>query len=370
MALDILIATAVLSGLSGSLAVLLLVAEHFFANYGDCEIDVNDGTRTITVKGGSSLLRSLNENKILVPSACGGRGSCGVCKVKVLDGGGPVLPTELPYLNPDELKNQTRLSCQVKVKNNLRVRIPEEILSVQQYVTTLEAIVDLTHDIKGLRFRLPEGITINFQAGQYMQLMAPAYGDVKEATWRAYSMSNAPSDNGCVELCVRLVPNGILTTYVFNHMKEGQQATLNGPYGDFYLRTDSDREIICIAGGSGLAPIKSIVQDMLDKGITHRKTRFFFGARGLDDLYYTDMFGSIAKEHDFFEYIPALSAPDEKGDGGYQTGLITDVVARHYEKADHHEAYLCGSPGMIDACVKVLTGLGMPEEHIHYDKFS
>ena len=370
MGTEILTALAVLSALSGGLAVLLLIAEHFFADYGDCAIDINGGNRVLTVRGGASLLRSLNNEKILVPSACGGRGSCGVCKVTVLDGGGPVLPTELPYLNPAELKANVRLSCQVKVRRNLRIRIPEEILSVRQYATTVEKITDLTHDIKGMLFRLPPGETISFRAGQYVQLQAPAYGDLTEPVWRAYSMSSTPVEHSAVELCVRLVPNGILTTYVFNHMKEGDTALLNGPYGDFFLREDSDREIICIAGGSGLAPIKSIVLDMVARKVTHRKTRFFFGARTLSDLYYTDLFGQIQKENDFFEFIPALSAPDERGTGGYEKGLITDVVFRHYEKFDNHEAYLCGSPGMIDACIAALTKKGMPENLIFYDKFS
>jgi Na+-transporting NADH:ubiquinone oxidoreductase subunit F len=360
-------AVLVLSGLSGSLAVLLLITERIFATYGECAIDINDGEKQLAVEGGQNLLASLQEEKVFLPSACGGRGSCGFCKCRILEGGGPVLPTERPYLTDEDLENQVRLSCQVKVKEDLRIEIPEELLAVKEYRTTVASITDLTHDIKGIRFRLPEGETIRFKAGQYMQLKAPPYGDVKEETFRAYSIASAPSDDAAVELIIRLVPEGIVTTYVFEHMNEGDAATLNGPYGDFFLQ-ESDREIVFIAGGSGLAPIRSIVLDMIDKGITHRKARFFFGAVGLRDLYYVEEFERIAAEHPWFEFIPALSGDEEGHD--YQRGLITDVVDRHYEGFDNHEAYLCGSPGMIDACIRVLTGKEMPEDRIFYDKFS
>lgn len=365
---DVLTAVAILCGLAGALAALLLVAEHFFANYGECVIDVNDGEKRLTVQGGASLLTSLSENKLFLPSACGGRGSCGFCKCRIVEGGGPVLPTETGYLTESDLQNDVRLSCQVKVKQDLRIEVPAELLSVKEFVTTVERITDLTHDIKGIRFRLPEGETIRFKAGQYVQLEAPAYGDVREPTFRAYSLSSAPKDDRAVELVIRLVPEGIVTTWVFEHMEEGGPAKLTGPYGDFYLR-ESDREIIFIAGGSGLAPIRSIVLDMIDRGISHRKAAFFFGARTTDDLYYVEEFTRIQEEHDWFRFIPALSAPKEE-DTPYETGLITDIVDRHYDSLDDHEAYLCGSPGMIDACVQVLTGNGLPEERIFYDKFS
>lgn len=365
---DVLTAVGILCALSGGLAFLLLIAEHFFADYGECTIDVNDGERSMTVKGGSSLLSSLSEEGLFIPSACGGRGSCGFCKCRILDGGGPVLPTEEPYLSAEEREENVRLSCQVKVKQDLRIVVPEELLAVKQYSCTVESITDLTHDIKGVRFRLPEGARARFKAGQYMQLVAPAYGEVKESTYRAYSISSRPSDTDGLELIIRLVPNGIVTTYVFDHLAEGDKVDLIGPFGDFFLH-ESDRELVCIAGGSGLAPIRSIILDMIDRGISNRKARFFFGAVQERDLYYVEEFQALAEEHEWFEFIPALSraAPEETA---HETGLITDVVARHYEQFDQHEGYLCGSPGMIDACVKVLTGKGMPEERIFYDKFS
>jgi Na+-transporting NADH:ubiquinone oxidoreductase subunit F len=364
---EILFAILVLGGLAGGLAILLLVAEHFFANYGPCTIDINGGDREVTVQGGVNLLSALMENKIFLPSACGGRGSCGFCKCRVLEGAGPVLPTETGYLSEEEMANDVRLSCQVKVKQDLRVAIPEEILAVREFPCTVERITELTHDIRGLRFRLPEGERIRFKAGQYMQLMAPPYGEVKDRTFRAYSIASPPSEEEAVELVIRLVPDGIVTTWVFEHLAEGMQATLNGPYGEFFLR-ESEREIIFIAGGSGLAPIRSIVLDMIDRGITHRRARFFFGAVGPRDLYYVEEFESLARAHDWFEFIPALSGAEEEH--SYERGLITDVVDRHYGDLDDHEAYLCGSPGMIDACVRVLTAHGLPEELVFYDKFS
>ncbi|HNV70439.1 MAG TPA: 2Fe-2S iron-sulfur cluster binding domain-containing protein [Candidatus Ozemobacteraceae bacterium] len=357
----------ILTSISLVLVLLLLIAEYFFANYGECTIDINKGERVLKVQGGNSLLRTLSETKLFLPSGCGGRGSCGTCKCKVVSGVGQVLPTEIPYLNPTELKENVRLACQVKVKQNVQIEVPEELLSVKEFETVIEKYVPLTHDIRGLRFKLPEGETVKFKAGQFVNLVSEPYGDVTESTSRAYSISSAPSDNKALELIIRLVPNGIVTTYVFEHLKEGAKAKLIGPYGEFFLR-DSDREIICIAGGSGLAPIRSIVLDMIDRGISNRKCTFFFGAVNVRDVYYVDEFKALEAKHPWFKFVPALSGKEEGH--GFERGLITDVVARHYGTLDNHEAYLCGSPGMIGACVKVLTGKGLPENRVFYDKFS
>ncbi|MGM0600434.1 MAG: NADH:ubiquinone reductase (Na(+)-transporting) subunit F [Candidatus Rifleibacteriota bacterium] len=364
---QILTATIVLSALSGALTVLLLIAEYFFATYGECTIDVNDKEKEFKVEGGASLLSTLAGEKLFLPSGCGGRGSCGTCKCKVLDGAGPLLPTETPYLNDEEIKNNVRLSCQVKVKNDIKIEVPDELLSIKEFETTVEKIEDLTHDIKGLRFKLSENEKMKFKAGQYVNLFNKPYDDVKESTSRAYSISSPPSDKEAIELVIRYVPNGILTTYVFNHLKEGDKARLIGPFGEFYLR-DSDREIVCIAGGSGLAPIRSIIYDMIDRKINNRKTTFFFGAVTTKDLYYVEEFKKLEEQHDWFSFVPALSGDDS--DHPYKNGLVTDVVADNYESLAEAEGYLCGSPGMIGACVKVLTGKGMPEERIFFDKFS
>ncbi|MDD3146240.1 MAG: 2Fe-2S iron-sulfur cluster binding domain-containing protein [Candidatus Riflebacteria bacterium] len=363
----ILTAILVISCLSGGLTILLLIAEYFFANYGEVNIDVNDGEKSFRVEGGASLLTTLSSQKLFLPSGCGGRGSCGTCKCKVLEGGGPLLPTETPYLNDEERKNNVRLSCQIKVKNNVKIQVPEELLSIKEFSTVIEKITDFTHDIKGLRFKLPEGESIKFKAGQFANLFSKPYDDIREETSRAYSISSAPKDNRALELIIRYVPNGMVTTYVFKHLKEGDPVKLIGPFGDFFLR-DTNREIVCIAGGSGLAPIRSIILDMIDRGINNRKTTFFFGAVGVKDLYYVDEFKAIEKQHPWFRFVPALSRDDS--DHPYTKGLITDVVASNYGDMKEIEAYLCGSPGMIDACEKVLTGKGMPKTQIFYDKFS
>lgn len=364
---QVIIATVVLSSLSAFLTALLLIAEFFFANYGECSIEVNEGEKSFKVQGGASLLTSLATEKMFLPSGCGGKGSCGTCKCKVLEGAGPLLPTEKPYLSDDEIKDNVRLSCQIKVKKDLKIQVPEELLSIKEFITKVESIVDFTHDIKGIRFELSESDKINFKAGQFVNLFNDPYDDVTESTSRAYSISSAPSDNNALELIIRYVPDGMLTTWVFNHMKQGQNARIIGPFGEFYLR-DTQREIVFIAGGSGLAPIRSIVLDMIDKKINNRKATFFFGAVGVKDLYYVDEFEKIQKEHQWFKFVPALSGNDS--DHPYEKGLITDVVASHYDDLSQHEGYLCGSPGMIAACINILTDKGMSETNIFYDKFA
>jgi Na+-transporting NADH:ubiquinone oxidoreductase subunit F len=364
---QILTATLVLSALSGVLTILLLIAEHFFASYGECTIDVNDGEKSYKVEGGASLLSTLAGEKLFLPSGCGGKGSCGTCKCKVIEGAGPLLPTETPYLSDEEQKSNVRLSCQVKVKNDIKIEVPDELLSIKEFITEVTKIEDLTHDIKGLRFSLPENETIKFKAGQFVNLVSEPYEDVKESTSRAYSISSPPSDKNSVELVIRYVPNGMVTTWVFKHMKEGQKVRLIGPFGEFFLR-ESDRDIVCIAGGSGLAPIRSIILDMIDRKISHRKLTFFFGAATKKDLYYVDEFKELEQKHDWLNFVPALSHDDSEHP--YKKGLITDVVADHYDSLADFEAYLCGSPGMIGACEKVLTQKGLPPERIFYDKFS
>jgi Na+-transporting NADH:ubiquinone oxidoreductase subunit F len=286
----------------------------------------------------------------------------------VTEGGGNYLPTELPWISEEEKKQQVRLSCQFKVKNDVSIQIPEELFSVRQFTTTVERIRDLTHDIKEVRLKLNDPPNIEMKAGQFIQFQVPAYELTDEPVYRAYSMASVPSDTTHVELEIRLVPNGICTTYVHKHLKEGDTVTINGPYGEFFLR-DTERDIICIAGGSGMAPLKSILLDMAEKG-SKRKARYFFGARTGKDLFLLDEMKELEERMENFTFIPALSDPEPDDNWTGETGLITDVVKRMAENATEAEAYLCGSPGMIDACVKVLSELGMPEERIYYDKFA
>lgn len=365
---EILVSMSVLGVIGAVLAVALELADRFIANYGEINIDINDSSREFITEGGYSLLNALNAENIFIPSACGGRGSCGYCKVKVEQGGGPVLPTETGWLDKEELKENVRLSCQLKLREDIKIHIPKELFSIKEFKGVVERITDMTNDIKELSIRLVEPGSIEFKTGQYMQLAIPEYGDVEESVYRAYSISSSEYDNHRVEFLIRYVPEGICTTWVHQFLKEGQTVTFNGPHGEFYLR-DTDKPIIMIAGGSGLAPFKGMLEKMAaDKN--PRKTLFFFGAVKKADLYHLDLMARLEKEIPNFQFIPALSQPSEDDDWKGETGLITDVVKRHAKNILDFEAYLCGSPGMINACISVLTKDGMSENNIFYDKFS
>lgn len=365
--MEILTTVLSISAISVGLAVIIMVAEFFLNNYGECEIDINKGDKVLKVNGGSSLLMTLGSQKIFIPSACGGKATCGMCKVRVLEGGGIVLPTEAPYLSPKELEQNFRLSCQVKVKNNLKILIPEELFNVREFHAKLVSLTQLTRDIKGLRLKLDPEDRIAFKAGQYVQFYSKPYGKVKEVVYRAYSIASAPSDDGFVDLIIRLVPDGICTTYVHTALKEGDDVKISGPYGDFYLRGEH-KDLVMIAGGSGLAPIRSLVFDILEKKLDLNMT-FFFGAVTKKDLYYLDELGALAEQNPNFKFVPALSKPAPEDNWTGEVGLITEVVDRYVPQDHPHEAYLCGSPGMINACINVLSKKGIPENKIFYDKF-
>ncbi|MBD3285030.1 2Fe-2S iron-sulfur cluster binding domain-containing protein [candidate division WOR-3 bacterium] len=364
-----LISVGVISGVGAFLALLLVIAERFIANYGEVKIDINKGDKELTVQGGGSLLETLASQKIFIPSACGGRGTCAYCKVKVAEGVGPILPTEEPYLDDTERKEGVRLACQVKVRQELKIAIPEELLAIKEYNCVCERIKDLTYDIKELRLKLPE--PMKYTPGQYIQFRAPKYKGSPGEVYRAYSISSDPKDEGYVELVIRKVPGGICTTYIFEHLAEGDEILINGPYGEFGL-TDTRASMIFIAGGSGIAPIKCLLHQIANDGV-NRKGIFFFGVRALKDLFMTDEMEAFEKEIPDFRFVPALSQPEEKDDWKGETGRITEVVARYLDSqkdASEYEGYLCGSPGMIDASVAVLTDSGIPAERIFYDKFA
>jgi len=367
----LLTSIAVVAGVGVVLALLLETAGRLFADYGDVSIDINSGSRRLEAPGGNSLLSTLRENKIFVPSACGGRGSCGECRVRVLEGGGPLLPTETPLLTPEQRVSRTRISCQIKVRGDLKIEIPEELFLINSWTTRLARKTRLNYDTVELRLELPAGETIKFNPGQYVQIKTARYGKVKEEVFRAYSISSSSRDNRAVEIIVRLVPHGIATTWVHDFLEEGAQVEISGPYGEFYLR-ESQREIFFIAGGSGLAPIKSILHQIQEEKFA-RKATFFFGALDLRDLFHVETMREFEKNIPGFTYIPALSDPSEETRKNWkgEYGLVTEVMGRHAgEDIKNTEAYLCGSPGMINACVKSLTGMGMPKEHIYYDKFA
>ncbi len=353
---------------SGALAILVSAAERVLNNYGDCELDINDGQKKLVVQGGASLLSTLAGEGIFIPSACGGKATCGLCKVGILEGGGPILPTEEPFLSPEDRAGFLRLSCQTKVKSSMKLRIPEELFNIREYWGQVETITDMTYDIKRLVVKLPEGEQVAFKAGQYMQIYSKPYGKVREEVFRAYSISSRASEASHLEFIIRLVPGGLLTTYVHTVLQEGDQIRLSGPYGDFYLRGHC-RELILIAGGSGLAPIRSLIYDVIEKGRDDLKMRFFFGANTVRDLYYLDEFARLEKEHPAFSFIPAVARAEASDGWTGETGLVTDVLSRQVESGEGREAYLCGSPGMLDACIRILREKGFTDSTIYFDKF-
>ena len=355
--------------ISGALSLVISLAERVLNNYGTCELDINGGKKKLQVKGGSSLLSTLANEKIFIPSACGGKATCGLCKVSIPEGAGPLLLTEEPYLSPEERARHMRLSCQVKVKNSMKLLIPEDLFNIREFLCELVEMEDMTYDIKRLRMRLPPGQTIDFKAGQFVQFYTKPYGQVKEEVFRAYSISSRASEKDHVELLIRLVPGGICTTYVHTALKVGDTVRLSGPYGDFYLRGNCE-ELIMIAGGSGLAPIRSLVYDVIEKGRDDLKMRFFFGANKKRDLFYMDEFARIQQEHPQFTFIPCLAFPEPADNWQGVTGFVTVALDKQVEKSEGKEAYLCGSPGMLDACIKILKAKGFTDQTIFYDKFA
>lgn len=362
----LLISVGTITGLSSLLAILMVIADATIANYGTVKLSVNED-REYSVKGGRPLLATLMDEGVFIPSACGGRGSCGLCKLTVLDGAGQLLPTELPWLSPEERESSVRLSCQVKMKNDFKIQIPEALFSVKEFKTKVSRIRDLTHDIKEVSLEIVDGQEIEYKAGQFVQFKVPEYKLTDEPVYRAYSMASIPSGRSRIQLHIRKVPNGIATTYVHQFLKEGDSVTFNGPHGEFFL-SRNECELIFIAGGSGMAPIKSILLDMEERGDT-RRARYYFGARQTRDLFLIDEMKSLEGRLANFEFIPVLSEPEE-GDGWTgRVGLVTEALEQDVKRVDNTEAYLCGSPGMLDACIKVLDGIGIPDSKIFFDKF-
>ncbi|MBI4335654.1 MAG: 2Fe-2S iron-sulfur cluster binding domain-containing protein [Candidatus Omnitrophica bacterium] len=351
-----------MNGILVVIAILLVAAEKFLVTYGECKITINK-EKILTVNGGGSLLSLFAENKIFIPSACGGKATCGYCKVEVLSGGGTILPTEEVFVSRQERLKGVRLACQVKVKNDLEVLISPDLLQAQEFSVTVIDIKDLTSDIKHVFLRLDDPASIKFKPGQYMQFKIPETDE-----FRAYSAASAPSQTNLVELIVRLVPNGLCSTYIHEALDINDKIVLTGPFGDFYLREDSQRSIVCIGGGCGMAPIRSILYHLKEKGMS-RKVMYFFGARSKKDLFFTDELFALQRQFPNFKYVPALSEPKPQDNWRGETGLITQAVEKMMPDGSNTEAYLCGPPPMIDASIKVLTKKGVREIHIYYDKF-
>ncbi len=358
---------AILCAISSILALVMVLAQKWLSNYGECRININ-GKRDVTVTGGNSLLSSLSDQQIFLPSACGGKGSCGTCRCKVISGGGPILPTEKPLLSKAELAaGDIRLACQVKVKSDIKIEIPAGIFNIRRFHTTIAEIIDYTYDIKGITFKFEAGEKIDFLAGQYVQLETQPYAKVKQSVVRAYSISSKPEINDSLQLIIRYVPEGICTTWIHQYLKVGDKVSLTGPYGDFYVQ-DTAADIIFVAGGSGKAPIKSMLEHLAEVGC-ERKMTYFFGSRTTKDLYLTAEMHALEKVFTNFEYVPVLSKcePDDgwTGKTGYVMPYFKDVI----RDPKNTEAYLCGSPGMINAVSKSLMEHGIPQDKIYYDSF-
>ena len=353
----------VVSCITAVLAALLTISSRTIGNYGEVVLTINDDKEYV-VKGGSSLLDTLRSERIFIPSACGGKGSCGYCKVKVLEGGGPVLATEKPLLTKEELGDSVRLSCQCKVKQNIKISIPEELFNVREYSAVVERTEQLTPTIKLLRFNFGDE-EISFKPGQYIQLKAPAYEGNEEEVYRAYSIASSVTDKHAVELLIGYT-GGIATTYVHHHLKEGDDVHVNGPYGDFYYH-DDDGPIILAGAGTGMAPIMSILQFMADNNI-NRKVVFFFGARTMKDLFLLDKIKDFEEKLNDFKFVPTLSREESEEWHG-EKGRVPAAIDKYIEKGENYSAYLCGSPAMIDSIVQALLLKDIPSEKIYYDKF-
>ena len=365
----ILITVAVISGINGLLALFLVVADRFLANYGECTVTVNQD-RELRVNGGGTLLATLNSQKIFLPSACGGRGTCAYCKCTVVEGAGPLLPTEEPLLNAQEIAEHVRLACQVKVKQDLKIQIPAELFNIKEFTAEVVLIQDLTYDTKLVRLKLIEPAEIRFVPGQYIQLQSQPYDGVKERVARAYSIASPSTETASVDVMVRLVPEGICTTWVHSHLKEGDRVAFTGPMGDFRLR-EGTGEIVMVAGGSGMAPIVSLLSEILHKKI-ERKVTYFFGAVTEKDLFYVDEMKAFEDHLLNFTFVPALSEPPSKAKWKGETGLITVPLEKYLKKikTDDAQGYLCGSPGMIKACVDVFKRHGVANDRIFFDPFA
>jgi Na+-transporting NADH:ubiquinone oxidoreductase subunit F len=330
------------------------------------KITINN-TKMIETQGGLSLLETLTRNSIAIPTACGGRGICGYCRLKVTEGGGPVMPAEKTHLSAKQIEDGMRLSCQIKVQNDLSIEIPEKRLTVKEYTCRCVRIRKLTRDVREFRLKLENPPAIACEPGQYIQLLCPAY-DGNEEVSRAYSMASDPQDKGAIELVIRFVPGGICTTWCFEHLKEGDPVRIDGPYGDFHL-SDTNRPAVFVAGGSGIAPIRCMLHHMKNFR-SKREAVFFFGANLAKDLFYLDLMKDFENSLAHFRFVPVVATPAHDEEWAGETGLVTEALERNITDAADSEAYLCGSPGMIDATIRVLSQLGMPEDRIYYDKFA
>ena len=402
------------------LVALLLFIKIKLTPSGTVKIDINDGKKVLDVPQGGSLLNTLAEQKIFLPSACGGKGNCGQCKCQVLEGGGSILPTETGFFTRKQIADNWRLGCQVKVKDNLKIQVPDSALSVKKLECEVISNKNVATFIKEFTVKLPEGENIEFKSGEYIQIDIPVYDvsfadmdvdPIYRADWekygffdlkykntvptiRAYSMASYPAEKNVIKLNVRIatppfdrsqpkgvfkmlpVPPGIASTYVFSR-KPGDKVWISGPYGEFLLPDDPDsQEYIFVGGGAGMAPLRSHIMHLFKTLKTKKEVHFFYGARALVEAFYLEDFAEIEKEFPNFHFHLALDRPDPAADAAgvkYTPGFVHNVMYETYLK--DHEApedikyFMCGPPMMVSSVVNLLDSLGVAPESILYDNF-
>jgi Na+-transporting NADH:ubiquinone oxidoreductase subunit F len=366
-----MIAVVVMVAMLLVVALVLLATEQILGLSGEATVRVNSD-RTIQAESGETLLSVLNSNKLYVPSACGGKATCGLCKVRV-ESGGARSSVENLFMTPGDRAAGMRLACQVRVSGEVKVRLPETLLGAKMYSSVITAVDTLTYDTKLVQLSLG-GETLDFKPGQYVQLLVPGTDQ-----FRAYSVASPPSrarssaSTGAatspeIELIIRYVPGGLCTGWVHKALEKGDRVKLTGPFGDFFLHEDSQREIVAIGGGSGMAPMRSIILHLAEQGMP-RKVTLFFGARSLRDLFFLDDYRDLEKRFANFRYVPALSEPKPNENWTGETGFITQVATKYLNRESEKEAVLCGPPPMIDAAMRVLPKLGIPADRVYFDKF-
>lgn len=394
------------------LVMLLLFAKAKLTSSGAVTVDINGGEKVLTVESGATLLNTLSNNDVFLPSACGGGGSCGMCKCQVLEGGGEILPTEVNFFTRKQQKEKWRLGCQVKVKENMKIHVPEEVLGVQKWECEVVSNRNVATFIKEFVVKLPEGEHLKFRSGGYIQIDVPKYDAIKftdfdvqeefredwdnmklwglvtknpEPTFRAYSMANHPAEGNIIMLNIRIatppwdraaggfmnVNPGICSSYIYS-LKPGDKITISGPYGEFFVK-DTPNEKMFIGGGAGMAPMRSHIFHLFHTEKTDKPVTFWYGARSKREIFYQDQFEAIEKDFPNFKFNIGLSdaKPEDKWTG--YTGFIHQVIYDNYLK-DHPapediEYYLCGPGPMTAAISKMLDELGVPPENVMYDNF-
>lgn len=405
--MEIILGVVMFTGIVMLLALMILFAKSKLVNTGDIAVEVNgDRDKSFTAPAGDKLLNMLSSQGIFVSSACGGGGSCGQCRVVIKEGGGDILPTELSHISKREAKEGCRLACQVNVKQNLKIELPEEIFGVKKWDCEVISNDNKATFIKELMLKIPDGEDVPFRAGGFIQIEAPAHevsyadfdvpqeyrGDwdkfnlfrfrsvVKDTTVRAYSMANYPDEKGIIMLNVRIAtpppnnpeaPPGIMSSYIWS-LKAGDKVTISGPFGEFFAK-DTQAEMVFIGGGAGMAPMRSHIFDQLKRLKSKRKITFWYGARSLREMFYEDDFNQLQAENENFTWHVALSDPQPEDNWTGYTGFIHHVLLENYLKnhpaPEDCEFYMCGPPMMNAAVIKMLKDLGVEDDNIMLDDF-